>query len=65
MSKQLIVPDVDEGDDIKLYVLAPSLQRFLWVDIEERGEAVTMNMDRAGATALRDFLTDWLDTDAE
>lgn len=67
MSKQLIVTDAAEGEEVQLYVLAPSIRPgILWVDMDDYtgGEpiGVTMDLDRAGATALRDFLTEWLDS---
>lgn len=70
MSKQLVIQDVEDGADTQLYVFAPTnLLGILWVDMDDyTGDEPTgaaMDMDRAGATALRDFLTEWLDTNAE
>lgn len=67
MSKQLIVQNAEDGAGTQLYVLAPSTQAgILWVDMDDytgsEPTGVTMDLDRAGATALRDFLTEWLDS---
>lgn len=67
MSKHLIIADSDPEEQAQLYVLAPSIRPgILWVDMDDTTEdetrGIALAMDRRGATALRDFLTEWLDS---